>query len=331
MVYFIIPEPFAFPSGGNLYNRKMLKELEALTPVHCMELSAFRDYGQTLKEGDVCLIDTLYLPELLQDKHWTQFRCKKILLIHHLPAMETSPTDFSREEEFALRSVDAYLATSSYTGRFLQSNGFDLKPCLMVYPGIDFQPESKGREYSCLKGLLVANLIRRKGIAQFLEQLLAHRPLPAYLEVQIIGSSKLDPPYATQCLQLVQQLDPFVRYLGALSHSETLSHYGKSNIFISTASTESFGMALQEAVIFSLPILAVCGGNVGAHVRPGRNGQLFGNVQQLVASLVSLSPGSDDFQSWTAGAAVPAGGTFHSWKDGGKLLFDLLLQYEFIT
>jgi glycosyltransferase involved in cell wall biosynthesis len=97
--------------------------------------------------------------------------------------------------------------------------------------------------------------------------------------------------YAQKCLNLISQntlLQSIIKYHGALSPQDTQQLLSKSHLFISTSFMETYGMALQEARAFSVPILALNRGNVAAHIQEGVNGFLVENMEQLIEKLALL-------------------------------------------
>ena len=109
---------------------------------------------------------------------------------------------------------------------------------------------------------MVANLVERKGVFPFLERLkdsfLVNRP--NQLQIQLIGTAAIEKGYAQQCLTLLKKntlLCQIVHYRGQLSSEQLQTYYQASNLFISSAFMETYGMALQEARAFRLSLIHI--------------------------------------------------------------------------
>ena len=62
-----------------------------------------------------------------------------------------------------------------------------------------------------------------------------------------------------------------------------------SHVLVSCSHMESYGMALMEARVLGVPILAQLGGHVPAIVGRDSGGELFENATELVATLLRTS------------------------------------------
>jgi glycosyltransferase involved in cell wall biosynthesis len=138
---------------------------------------------------------------------------------------------------------------------------------------------------------MVGNLIPRKGVLELFEclALRIHETDRFYLE--LAGRSDLDPRYARACLDVAQgsNLCSIVRYLGPVPPTHIAECYRRAAGFVSTSKMETFGIALQEARAYGLPILAVDGGYTRHHFTPGENGLLFESVGALAQGLLALT------------------------------------------
>lgn len=299
ILYFLIPDPTDFPSGGNLYNQQLMQALSAegmeVQHIESKDLSNFSEF----QPNSFLLVDTLYLDQI---SHFAvkQSNLTKILIVHHLdslypPSGWTSEAYFRQFEEKLLVLFDAWLCTSEYTKQYLISRKLITKRFIVIPPAIGFNPtpiqQGKGKEK--IKALLVANLVERKGILPFLKALVKVQKerWSDKLQITIIGNIILEPVYANECFGLLQtnpELNKIVALKGPLSHEETLAAYPKADFFISTSFMETFGMAIQEALAFGLPVLALKGGNVEQHLQRGNRGIVFENMTDLVEQLKQI-------------------------------------------
>ena len=327
---FVIPDPTAFPSGGNLYNTNLIAALKAIglksQVIDFKEFknkikkdsinsnlcgsqkseTAFDNAGQERSRrakivnkkhslSPVYFIDSLYMAELADWLKCNILVEKIYLLIHHLKSLEllgAEQADYFRTKELPiLKKLSGCLVTSFYTRQYLEQYNYIPEKIFVIPPAFEqenIQARTNIVIQKSVHAILVANLIERKGVLAFLLALKKLKKLPQHLKIKIIGSTLLEPDYASKCQQTIHELKTTVSFLGEQSHQATLLHLSQSNLFISCASMETFGMALQEAVGFGIPILAVKGGNVATHISSGENGFLFDTPASLVHFLIRL-------------------------------------------
>lgn len=90
---------------------------------------------------------------------------------------------------------------------------------------------------------------------------------------------------------------------------------------------ETFGMALQEANAYGLPLLALEGGNAREHVAAGY-GSSVSSPLQLVDALLGLVRRPDRLRSWLIQAAgLPRPGTY-TWGDAARELVGAFERLE---
>lgn len=293
ILYFLIPDPAAFQSGGNLYNLQLMEALkvEGVT-VKRISPKDLPSIGQD-ESRKYLFVDTLYLDQI------QAFQLKagiaKILIVHHLeslypPSGWTSERYFEHFEQHKLAAFDAYLCSSEYTKQYLSAKQFPGKRFIVVPPAIGFKTSTATLGGKKIKAILVANLIERKGILPFFEALakLGKGPWLEKLKITIVGGFHFEPAYAKACMDLLQahpELEKVIDLKGALPHAATLAAYQEANLFISTSFMETYGMAMQEALAFGLPVLALDTGNIRNHFINVKQGYLFGDMHALTEKL----------------------------------------------
>lgn len=297
-IRFIIPEVNSFISGGNLYNQQLIKAIELVLgeALPCITIHQLTEKRDLLEKG-YFFIDSLYL-----DQFSHQLASKKTdqsfyLIVHHLASMYPQKEDQLNDKETLLelqqlKLYDGFLITSNYTRTYLRSKGLS-QPILELPPVPNRATVlSSKRPPFPIKAIIVANLIPRKGILPFLTALgLLATEEEINGSIDIIGETSLDEKYALQCKKEINS-NPFLRKLvtlkGPLPQEEVQRAFRSANLFISVSAFETFGMALQEAAIYGLPILAIKGGNIENHVEIGVNGYLFDHLEELLSTLLSL-------------------------------------------
>lgn len=303
---FLIPDTEAFVSGGNLYNRNLI--------------DALRERGHTIYEstqpeevsaGLLMLVDTLLAPSLSP-----QLANQSGLIVHHLQSLYPPPgwrgADWFREKEWPwLQHFGWYLATSPYTADYLQGQGVS-NPVEVVEPALKQLPVVREKTAHPVQAIVVANLVERKGILPLLKAWAAAPP--EGVSLLLAGSRDMEPAYAKQCLSVVETLEG-IHYLSTLTQEALHAVYAQSNLLISAAYMETYGMALQEAAAAGLPILAYAGGNVPNHVEAGRNGELCPSHTEIVSWLNRWAAQPEAFRPYLEYAHALAPNRQRLWAD----------------
>lgn len=326
--YFVLPENRSMPSGGNLYNQFLLAALKnsgiKTSILHWNEyLLAMRNQ----QEG-MYWIDTLYL------KEWTNLAKRHSdeifhgLIVHHLgslypPNNENTDRWFEQHEFQPLNKFDGFLATSEFTRNYLKQRGFSNKPILVIPPALCMTVGEKKRSGEKIVALMVANLVERKGIEEWLHALANQLRDEDDFSLKIIGTDEIEHRYAEKCKRFVNnhaQLKNKVSLMGKVAPEKIKNHYSNADIFISAAKMETFGMALQEAVAWKIPILAFDGGNAGNHVQPGINGEKFSDLNKMAAYFLEWIRTPQRFSAIQKTTQNHAPYNEYTWDDAAQLM-----------
>ncbi len=312
---FLAPDPFAFQSGGNIYNFRLMEALQR------QGADVRREEPNSLQKREgVLIVDTLYMEDF-DPAGWPG---KALLLVHHLqslyPPEGWDGEGWFREKEAPyLQKYDGFLTTSAFAARYLRERGME-GPILAIPPALEFQPEITACAYPPIRAVIAANLVERKGIGPFLEALLRRAPWKQTY-IQLMGSRNLEPIYANHCLNLLTQLQGLVEYRGELPQQSVYEAYGKSNLLISPSYMETYGMVMQEAAARGLPILAYRGGNAAAHIWQGYNGYLCDTHEEMAACLKRWEGQPSELKRLSKGAREMARQVHYSWEEAAGLLW----------
>lgn len=300
-VLLLIPDPESFPSGGNIYNRRLMDTMpeSGMRVSHVENMS--EDSVGLFEQADVLMIDSLFLNSTYQ-WFWDRYKEKeKVIIFHHLDCLELENLESQKNCFEAYRryvnQADRVLVTSAFSQDWLSLQGISTEKIMVILPTIDWEvsPQPDKKDKICI-GLMVANLIPRKGILPFLQELNKVLPVDFSLEIHIAGSHKLDLKYAQACKELVDSspnLASRISFLEEILPDNMPRLYQQADVFISASTMETFGMALQEAQFFGLPILALGseteGGNIASFCVDEKGGKLYPDFQSLAKALLDFS------------------------------------------
>jgi glycosyltransferase involved in cell wall biosynthesis len=327
---FVVPDSDLFQSGGNLYNSQLVQALRKRNEdVQIIDFEEFR-IGGAEKNDNIYFIDSLYLDKVRDLKRKLK-NC--YLIVHHLeslyPGEEDADIVFEKKELPVLTRLDGFLTSSNFTKQYLFEKGLTDQRYIVILPALSFKPKLIPKQTSSIKAIMVANLVERKGIYPFLKTILQSKIIPEKCQIQIAGSSDIEPDYARKCLDLISsndKLSKIIKYLGSYDSQQIQDLYQQSNLFISTSFMETFGMALQEAAAFRLPILALDGGNANYHVEERKNGFSFPSISSLVKKLETLSLDNPAFKKVVESAWDYEKPEQYSWENAAELFLQKLNQ-----
>lgn len=324
--YFVLPEDHHLPSGGNIYNKKLIEALRRAG--HTVKTLSFSAYRQAIKQKQPgCYwVDSLFVRDIGTLPAGKTANIKSFFILHHLeslhPPQGKSSDEIFAYEQPALSFFDGFLATSTFSKKYLRSRGF-LQPVVVVEPAQDPPTPQKPFQHDQVQALMVANIIERKGILAWLQHLRRAANVSDQFSLTIIGRTDMEPAYAKACKQEVishPELRDKVFFTGALPHAEVLQYYTRCNLFISASRMETFGMALQEARSLHLPILTLIGGSAKIHVDPGNNGYTFNSTAEMANFFINLARDQAKFttlQKQTWQKRQPIG----TWQHAAALFF----------
>jgi glycosyltransferase involved in cell wall biosynthesis len=290
---FALPEGHDAVSGGNLYNDALVRALSEIVDAKVVDVDACRAM-LSRGEAGIYFADTLNLSDILA------FPVRRpgqslVLVVHHLPSLEPGidPGDPSlATEKKVLPLFDAFLCTSPFTSDLLVRRGF-APSAVVTAPPPPPAIERRARTYEApLRAVVVANLIERKGVLELLRALASRAQASDGFSIDVIGRHDLDARYAEKCRELVRAsrvLAERIRFEGGVPRARVDEFYELATLFVSSSKMETFGMALQEARAWGLPILALDGGHTRSHFTHGLDGLLVSSIDALADVLLELA------------------------------------------
>ena len=206
----------------------------------------------------------------------------------------------------------------------LNGRGFGGVPILVVEPAPCVLPKGPPAPPLRFTGLIVASLIRGKGVPEFIEALGREVRGGDDFAIRIAGRTDIEPWTAVASLEAVSShplLKRSVRHLGFVPYEDLGAEYEKSSVLISPSASETFGIAFHEARIFGLPILAVRAPYSEPFVEHGRTGLLFETAAELAGGTLELVREPGRVKELAEGAARARPPAVYTWADAARSFF----------
>lgn len=327
---FVLPSDRHLPSGGNIYNEKLIEALQEAG--HDTEIIDFAAYEAAIQQDlqGVYWVDSLFVKEMQSLLSLHPQKAKSFFILHHLeslhpPSGQTAERIFDRGEKAVLNFFNGFLVTSRFSENYLRSRGFR-QPIMVVEPAVEQPVFSPSPAKDTIHALMVANIVERKGILDWLTCLGEITTASDPFTLTIVGRTDMAPGYALACKEQVASnaaLREKVLFTGNLLHHEVLQYYAQSNLFISAARMETFGMALQEAKVYQMPILALKGGYVENHVK---NGYIFNSTAKMANFFIDLVRRHTKFAALLE-QALREQPMMYTWQQAAALFFQQYNQF----
>lgn len=305
MIYFACPDPLAFVSGGNMLNAQIFRAFReagrAYTRIDWQDIQHI-----AFAPKDFLIVDSIWINKLLP-RDCRKIQAFKIFFAHLLPSMLDSDTDRNKEID-RLSCFDLLLANSPFTRAWLDPLMSGKSRIETVQPWIKKTGAETGSDRDTF--ILVANWQPVKQIDLFL-QALAEADLPEGLKIHFFGDRKVNDLYTLICMEILEthpRLNEHIILEGPVSHDRLESVYAGSKCLIDTSLFETYGMAVAEALVNGLQVLALGRGNIINLIGQGR-GMICRDMEELVqaAGLIhqgklslAENPVHDILTSWPA-------------------------------
>ena len=338
MIVFAIPGRLDTPTGGYIYDRRIIEGLRAAgLDVGVKQLSSLFPFpdaaalGEAARElasipdGTVVVVDGLAGGAMPEEIERERRRLRVVALVHHPLGRETGLTkDVAREleasERRTLGAVRHVIVTSQATSKTLVDD-FDVPVdrLSVVEPGTDRGSRATGSEGGPIELLCVASVTPRKGHISLVRALAQLADLRWTLTC--IGSMQRDPVTPLRVWKEVAKakLNGRIVFKGELPHSAAIApFYDRADIFVLPTEYEGFGMAVAEALAHGLPVISTPTGGIDQLV--GANAGILvpaGDVRALAAAVRRLITDHGERErlregAWTVGSRLP------TWEDAAR-------------
>jgi glycosyltransferase involved in cell wall biosynthesis len=335
---FAVPGDLATPTGGYVYDRRIVGELRKLDwHVDVVDLGdAFPFPSAEQREtaaarllaipsGRAVVVDGLAYGVLPEAAEKLRREHPVIALVHHPLALETglSTTQaaaFRSSERAALACAHRVIATSEATARLLVAEfRVAADRISVVVPGVDQVAAVERSHDEVVRLLAVGAVVPRKGFDVLVAALAILSDLPWHLT--IAGDRTRDPACAAQLDADIARfgLADRVAVLGAVPDSKIAELYANADLFVLASRFEGYGMAFAEALAHGLPVIGTRAGAIPDTVPQGAGVLVpLDDSHALATGLRCLIENSDERRRMAA-CARGAWVAQPSWAESAKL------------
>ncbi|MEO1079512.1 MAG: glycosyltransferase family 4 protein [Pseudomonadota bacterium] len=332
--FLAVPGDLMTPTGGYLYDRRLLAALRALDRdiTHIAlprtfpepspaDLKTAAEQLVALPPAGPVIVDGLAFGAM-DPATTARIRAPIVALVHH-PLAEESGLDparrdaLYRSERDNLALAARVVVTSRHTAELLTSRyGVGSGRITVARPGVD-PPSGESRAADPPLILSVGILVPRKGHDLLLRALekIADRPWQAV----IVGATR-DKCYARQLAQLAatDALGRRVRMAGCVDAEELARLYQRASIFALATRYEGHGIVFDEASMHGLPIVSCTVGAVPETVAPGSGCLVPPEDPDALAKALDHLLGDATLRSTMAAASKRAGAALRGWDDTAR-------------
>ena len=331
MIAFVIPGRLDTPTGGYVYDRRIIEglrrsgmdvDVKALSPLFPFpDAPASQAAERTLADlpdNTQVVIDGLAAGAMPKEIEREATRLRIVALVHHPLARETGlSTDAARaletSERRALTVVRHVIVTSKATAATLERDyGVEPARITVVEPGTDRANRARGSSGKRTQLLCVASVTPRKGHVTLVRALAQLADLDWMLTC--VGSMQRDPVTPLRIYKEVAKAklrDRIVFEEEVKETSELEPYYDKADIFVLPTEYEGYGMAVAEALAHGVPIVSTPTGGIadlvgteaGILVPPGDVNALADALRSLMTNGVERDRVREG--AWRIGNSLP--------------------------
>jgi glycosyltransferase involved in cell wall biosynthesis len=342
----VVPGPLATRTGGFIYDRRVV---EGLTTrgwnVNLVELDAFAhplappldtapaQFG-AIPDASAVLIDGLAfgtMPEVVEHEAWRL----RFVPIVHMPLSATPGLTrgeaalLSNLERRALKHARHVVITGHRSrSQVLAMTGWtDAGQVTRIPPGSDRQTtrETPPADGTTVRVLCVANLTPGKGHDILLRALAAAADVDWTLTC--VGNDTRDSDTSTRLRVLAQELGiaSRVAWRGELGGEALEAAYAAADLFALASRSETYGMAVAEAIAHGLPVVSTRTGEIPSIVADAGWLADPGNLAEFSAHLAQALSDAALRRSCRA-RARDAAGRLPTWDDASEALVRVLTR-----
>lgn len=348
-VHVVVPagiDDRASPSGGNVYDRRICRELAAggwvvreralagAWPTPDAAARAALAAGlAAVPDGAVVLIDGLVacgVPEVVGPAA----RRLALVVLLHLPLGDEwgAPAELVEREREVLAAAAAVVATSPWAARrAVALHGLDPERVTVAAPGVDPAPRAPGGDGTHL--LCVGALTPTKGQDLLVAALAEVADLP--WTATLVGPMR-DPAHGAALRAASAGFGDRLRLTGPFTGPALDAAYAAAGLLVVPSRAETYGMVVTEALARGIPVLASDAGGLPETLGRDPDGRVPGMVVQsgAVAALATA------LRSWLTDPerraelrrrAIGRAATLHGWEVTARCLVQALIEAGTLT
>ncbi len=277
---FLVPGDLRAGTGGYVYDRRIVAGLRALgwrITVHTLEasfphpnasaLEHARHVLASLADQALVLIDGLALSAMPEVVRSHSARLALVALVH-MPlgsdrGLQAGMAQvLEQSERQALQAVRHIVVTGRSSRETLRRYGIAPERISIVEPGTDEAPVTCRFSEEAVRLLCVATLGPGKGHELLIDALAPLAPMRWHLTC--VGSLARYPKTVEQLRAQLQHtgLTERVTLVGEVDPGEVTRFYQDADLFVLATRSESYGMAIAEALAHGLPVISTCTGAI---------------------------------------------------------------------
>lgn len=279
-VHFLVPEGIDDParvSGGNVFDRRLSAGLSA-AGWGVRLIAAGSDEGTAaaladVPDGGVVVVDGLVAGRAPAAIEGSAARLRIVVLAHMVSSafLGADPQVIDGEHR-ALCAAAAVIVTSPWTRSELVGRELiPLERITVATPGADRAEAGAGtRGGGAL--LCVGVVAAHKGQDILIDALAGLRARQSW-RCTIVGSSAIDPAFAGRLAARAEDLGiaDRITMTGVLGERDLDAAYRAADLLVAPSRTESYGMAIADALGRGIPVVASRVGGIPSTVAPGRS------------------------------------------------------------
>jgi glycosyltransferase involved in cell wall biosynthesis len=299
-VTLLVPDIHDRPTGGNIYNRRIITELQEQGSAQAVSWVPVEPPASALDDPSVLVVDSLLVrhEDALRALRRAYASVPLVLLAHYLHCIDPNEqtTDAAERERALLPLFDSAVTTSAFARQALVDEGMPEAQVHAVPPGLDDAyraPVPERDDGSPTHLLTVANLLPGKGLLDFIDVLGALDDTAWHWT--LVGDDTLDLDFADTLRPRIRDagIADRVTLTGPVAPSDLRAQYDTSDVFVLPSRFETCSMATREAMARGLPVVGYAVGGMpdnfggvraGRLVSPDNPGVLTEALQTLLAN-----------------------------------------------
>lgn len=221
---------------------------------------------------------------------WAKKQGIRVVLTEHILFVRHEINRLSKLRENLYNEVDEVMCVSNYLYRNLLTSGFKMKHVSVIgnlvndkYIHRDRSSKKNGRV------LFVANHYHDKGLDRLFEVI---QQLQNKIDcvVDVVGLDRLSQYNEFSTIgDMIRKynIEPNICLLGKIEHDDLLKLYSQYSVLLSTSTSETFGLAVAEAIMYGTKVVCTDSGGIRDFVND-KNGIVVGlnNVGELVEAII---------------------------------------------